>query len=659
MRLNLRVWTPLALVLFLAVSVHARSDEVRVREAGPEDASLNLVPFLFHDDEVLADGGRAGIFASDNRGERWERRMNGMVGPDGVEGFVDYVCQAQSAPRTVYALVFTFSFGELLFSTEDFGRTWTRRASVATQSHPICTVDPDDRRAVFVVDTTVPQVWKSTDGARSIQIVTNLPSCYSVEDDLFNLAIFPRPGILYVDSGGRCKFASTDGGRSFQVLAEPPAFASFLTVSPDGRTLLFSTVDALFRPSGTFRSTDRGATFVAVRGLDSNPPFAFDPVNPSRIYAVNSLLYASTDGGLSFALVPASNDPRFVAGVLSIDVDQRGSVYLNTFGGPFRSDDRGGTFRSLLDGFRASAVNDLAFDADGRLLVGSQNTQAIFRQAHGLSYNPITTTLPRVFDSFATAAISVAASPTDPDVVLAATLDFGIIRTEDGGRSWTPALGVPPRLPASRMAFPTSSRVYLAFPTTRSSAGPGLYRSDDEGRSFARVSSLPLGAIGVAPTDPDVLYAGTFNGNAGLFKSTDGGQTLQDLGRPGTFSAIVVDREHPEVVYAGERFGQLIRSLDGGRTFAPASIGLTGAGVHGLAQDSRGTLFVWIFGGGLFASRDGASTWRAVDTSEAMRRSGIVLGRGSLVVDPRHPGRVYLGNAGVIQIDSEEDDRDD
>jgi photosystem II stability/assembly factor-like uncharacterized protein len=168
---------------------------------------------------------------------------------------------------------------------------------------------------------------------------------------------------------------------------------------------------------------------------------------------------------------------------------------------------------------------------------------------------------------------------------------------------------------------------------------------------------LPFGTLAVDPTDPDVLYVGTYNGSAGLFRSVDGGQTLQDLGQPGTFSAIVVDARQSRVVYAGERFGQVIRSLDGGRTFAPASNGLAGAGVHGLAQDAQGTLFAWLRGGGLFASDDDATTWRALETGEALRRSGIEAGRGSLVTDPRKPGRVYLGNMGVIQI-TQKDDRD-
>jgi hypothetical protein len=116
-----------------------------------------------------------------------------------------------------------------------------------------------------------------------------------------------------------------------------------------------------------------------------------------------------------------------------------------------------------------------------------------------------------------------------------------------------------------------------------------------------------------------------------------------------------VDRRDTNVIYAGERFGQVIRSLDGGHTFTAASNGLSGAGVHGLAQDVDGTLFVWLRGGGLFSSRDGAVNWRAVDTGEALQRSGVEAGRGTLAIDPRHPGRVYLANAGVIRIDTGDD----
>jgi len=91
----------------------------------------------------------------------------------------------------------------------------------------------------------------------------------------------------------------------------------------------------------------------------------------------------------------------------------------------------------------------------------------------------------------------------------------------------------------------------------------------------------------------------------------------------------------------------VFRSLDGGATFAPAGSGLTGAGVMGLGIDPRNParLYAWMHDGGLFRSDDRAVTWRAVDTGESARRSGLSAGRGDLAIDPRHSGHVFLGTA--------------
>jgi photosystem II stability/assembly factor-like uncharacterized protein len=671
----LRLKKPLLLAgglsLALCLTALADSDDRRAREAGPEDGILccnGVIPFLFHHDEVLTTTGRAGIFRSERRGERWQRSMNGLVAPNGVSPFVGFLCQAPSQPRLVYALaglgVAVTPFNGL-FSSDDFGETWTRRGQVNTGfGFNTCAVDATDPGTVYVSgfdDTdSASKTWKSTDGGRTVQEFANLPACAA------GGRVHPRRGILYVVKS-ECVAASTDGGVSFHLLPVPQDLPGAFDASPDGRAIFLSTIDASFNTTATFRSTDGGASFVPVSGLPNGfGPLAFDPTDLSRIYTSDGLLRVSTDGGLSFALLPASNDPRFFGSfpIGEIGADPRGSVYLTTLAGPFRTDDRGQTFRPLLDGFRATAVQDLAFDADGKLLVGVLHTQMVFRQTHGRTFRPIGNTpiidLKHASSADDYDAASVAASPTDANVILVATSNsgLGLFRTDDGGRSWTaPAV---PESPAfygnSRMAFPTSSRVYLASPTFP----PGLYRSDDAGRSFAQLSSLRLGAIAVDSTDSNVLYVGTYVGSAGLFKSTDGGQTLQSLGQPGSFSALHVDRGNPQLIYAGARFGQVIRSLDGGQTFAPANNGLAGAGVHGLAQDAHGTLFVWLRAGGLFASHDGASTWHEVDTGEALRRSGVEAGRGSLVADPHHPGRVYLGNAGVIQVGAGGDeDRDD
>ena len=619
--------------------------------------------FLFHEDQVLAATGRAGIFRSNDRGETWNRSMEGLVGPNGVSPYVEDICQSPSNPRVAYALagiLVPFSPFNGIFSSDDFGKTWTRRAPMpADLNLNTCRVDPSDPHAVYVVTTNsdfVDEVWKSTDGGDTVQLV-GTPGLF--------LEGFGRGTVYFGDDFLPGLFASNDGGITLHPVPMPPGFLDgfvgfFLFTSRPGSNMIFiTTFDNNFNVSGTFRSTDIGVSYVPVSGLPIGagvPTSAFDPTDPSLIYVSDSfggLLRVSTDGGLSFSLLPASNDPRFINGIQEISIDQRGSVYVNTAGGLFRTDDRGQTFRPLLNNLRASSVQDLAFDADGRLLVAVIHTKTLFRQTHGLDFQPIGITPAIQVNGFSNDAHSVAASPADSNVILVATFGQGLFRTDNGGRSWTNAAvtGSPAFYFNTRLAFASPSRVYLASPQV----SPGLYRSDDGGKTFALLTNQPFGALAVDPRDPNVLYVGDFAGESGLFKSTDGGQTLQNLGKPGSFTSLLVDRKNPKLIYAGERFGQVLRSRDGGRTFSPASNGLDGAGVHGIVQDAAGTLFVWVRGGGLFASNDGASTWRPVDTDEALKRSGVEAGRGTLVADPRQPGVLYLGNAGVIRIDAEDE----
>jgi photosystem II stability/assembly factor-like uncharacterized protein len=641
---------PLA-VFSLALALSARASQTV--EAGPEDGipcCNGIDRFLLDGDQVMIETGRAGIFRSERRGEGWSRSMQGLLAANGVAPFADYVCQANSHPQVVYALAglggFLSPFSGL-FSSEDFGTTWTRRAALSTGfGFAFCDVDPDDPRTVYV-DTLgasfLDETWKSTDGARTVQQVgdTGLAFLRAGSGIVFFLSDF-APVLL----------ASTDGGTTLFTVPTPPAASLSFDASPDGRVLFVSTFDEARALTGTFRSVDGGASWIPVSGA----PFGigiysltYDPSDASRLYLRDGLLRLSRDGGLSFELLPASSDPRFLRPfpIQAAGVDARGSIFVGTEAGPFRSDDGGLSFRPMLDGFRASAVQDLALDAEGKLLVGVLHTQLVFRQGDGLDFRPIGNAPALDVASLGNDGLSVASSPTDPAVVLVATSGQGLMRTEDGGLSWSPAdVGGVPFFFDSRMAFATGTRVYLV-----SGFVAGLFRSDDAGRTFARLSRVPFGAIAVDPIDPDVLYVGDYRGASGLFKSTDGGLTLQDLGHPGSFSALLVDRRDPGVIYAGERFGQVLRSADGGRTFAPASAGLGGAGVHGLAQDASGRVFAWLRGGGLFFTDDG-SRWRPGDTVEALQRSGVEAGRGALVADPRRPGRLYLGNAGVLQVDA-------
>jgi len=175
----------------------------------------------------------------------------------------------------------------------------------------------------------------------------------------------------------------------------------------------------------------------------------------------------------------------------------------------------------------------------------------------------------------------------------------------------------------------------------------GLFWSIDGGQSFTKTRASRFGSVAVDPGNADVVYVGAWTTNRGVFKSTDGGRTLQTTGlTTGNFAALAVDPQDSTVVYAGHRTGTVFRSLDGGATFAPAGTGLAGAGVMGLGiERSTRRLYVWMNNGGLFRSEDGAVSWTPVDTRDAFLRSGVTAGRGALAIDPAHQGRIFSETA--------------
>jgi len=146
-------------------------------------------------------------------------------------------------------------------------------------------------------------------------------------------------------------------------------------------------------------------------------------------------------------------------------------------------------------------------------------------------------------------------------------------------------------------------------------AGGGVWRTDDAGRTwrsvFAGERSASIGALVVAPSDPDVLYAATGQATTrydimagdGVYRSRDGGATWSraGLGDSRQIGALLVHPRDPDRVLA-------------------AALGP-------------------VFGGGgergVYLTRDGGRTWRAVLTCADS------VGAVDLGGDPTEPGVVY------------------
>jgi photosystem II stability/assembly factor-like uncharacterized protein len=194
-------------------------------------------------------------------------------------------------------------------------------------------------------------------------------------------------------------------------------------------------------------------------------------------------------------------------------------------------------------------------------------------------------------------------------------------------------------------------------------SGGGVWKTDDAGRTwnslFDKGGSSAIGAIAIAPSNPDVIYIGggqpepryDVQSGRAVYKSTDGGKTWTDLGLSDTkyVGRIWVSPTDPNLVVVaavGHFFGPsdargIYRSTDGGRTWSHpiAHGGFTGA--NDLASDPKNprTLFASTWDAQQFPwmsyfkeiSGPGSGVWRSDDSGAHWRRlSGGGWPAGSL-----------------------------
>ncbi|MDP9364602.1 MAG: glycosyl hydrolase [Chloroflexota bacterium] len=206
----------------------------------------------------------------------------------------------------------------------------------------------------------------------------------------------------------------------------------------------------------------------------------------------------------------------------------------------------------------------------------------------------------------------------------------------------------------------------------------GVWKTVDGGISWRNVSdgffgTAAVGALAVAPSDPNVLYAGTgettIRGNVshgdGVYKSTDAGQTWTNVGLRDTrhIGKIRVHPNDPNLVYVaalGHAFGPnadrgIFRSRDGGGTWERILHKSDRAGCHDLSMDATNPRLlyapVWqaqryphalVNGGpesGLWRSRDGGDSWEEITRKPGLPKG--VLGKIGVAASPAKEGRVW------------------
>ena len=225
-------------------------------------------------------------------------------------------------------------------------------------------------------------------------------------------------------------------------------------------------------------------------------------------------------------------------------------------------------------------------------------------------------------------------------------------------------------------------------------ASGGIWKTIDGGVHWEPIfDSQPvssIGAIAIAPGNPNIVWAGTgepwirshISVGQGVYKSTDAGKTwtLMGLEKTGRISRVVIDPKNPDVVLVaalGHAYGPqqergVFRTTDGGKTWERVLFTdeNTGCAHLEMSPGDPKTLFAGMWpieirtwgresggpGSGLFKSTDGGVTWKRLSGNGLPTR---MTGKIVPAISPSNPKRIYalIETGDGVPLNGKETDR--
>jgi photosystem II stability/assembly factor-like uncharacterized protein len=582
------------------------------------------------------------VYRSDDGGQTWQKRINGITEGQGLT--IRGITVEPGNSDVVYA---AGEIGSWKWAGEElWGRGFDRVQGVVYRS--------TDGGANWEA------IWRGDNLARYVWIHPNDHDVIYVSTGIFDReAANSDPEIGY--PGGEGILKSTDGGRTWVNINNGLGnlYVGSLFMHPeDPDILLAGTANNTYRENGgIYMTTDGGDHWRHVGGRDITS-VEFSSSNPDIAYAGGQgEFYRSEDGGNTwipfmpngeFGWGPEGIHPGFP---IDFQVDPRDPyrVFVNNYGGGnFLSEDGGETWAIASVGYTGADLTDVSADQTNPAFVVANGRSGPFLSHDGginwTGINPMDPHIPQIGEG-ARAVVD----PSDSQHLFLSSAHWGwTYETFDGGKTWELVTeyfeeleSLPVELGGAKhqgfqaIAFSPSDPqiVYGGFgihgciawadpPACEAETIVSFLLSTDGGSTWKRMTGTPfdgktVSEIVVHPSDSDIAWLATAGG--GVYYTEDLGQTWNP-GSEGLGSRLVMDLagdpNEPNILFAGTASRGVFKSEDGGRSWRAMSAGMDpNESIFSVAIDPvrPNVVYAGSSRSGVFVSEDGGASWRLIN----------------------------------------------
>lgn len=691
------------------------------RNVGPALTSGRISDFAFNPDnpfEYYVATSAGGVWKTINSGVTYEPIFDsqgsysiGCVTIDPNNSNIVWVGTGENNNQR------SVSYGDGIYKSMDGGKSWKHMGLKNSEHIGKIIVHPDDSNIVYVA--AIGPLWskggdrglyKTLDGGKTWTSVIKVDEHTGVND----IVMDPRnPDILYVSTLQRRRHVytyvgggpgsgvhkSTDGGETWTKIQKGLPNVELgrigLAISPANPEIIYAIVEAAERKGGFYASTNRGASWEKrssyVTSGNYYQEIIADPVDEHTVYAMNTWMAATKDGGRTFNMV--GEDTKHVDNhAMWIDPNNNKHWIVGCDGGIYETYDAAKTwdFKKNLpvtQFYKVALDNDYPFY---NIYGGTQDNFSLGGPSRVLTNHGIRNS--EWFITNGGDGFESQIDPNNPNIVYAQSQYGGLVRFDKKSGE---TVGIKPKARKGEDAYTFNWDAPLVVsrhkPGRLYFAANKVFRSDDYGNSwdvisedlsqqidrntlkvYDRVVSIdavmkngstsPYGAVvafAESPLNRNLLAAGTDDGLVHI--SEDGGNNWNKIssiiGAPkqSYVNSVYLSRHDENVIYVAfnhHKFGDfkpyIFKSSDKGNSWIAIQSNLPERGsIYAIEEDHIDSNL--LFAGtefGVFFSPNKGQNWKQLgnglptiavrDIAIQERENDLVLGtfgRGFYVMD--------------------------